>query len=234
MKAIPIFEQMFPDCVAIFAFDQSSNHTSYAKDALVVSRMNLSSGGAQPKMHDTIMRNGVFQSMVLPNGEPKGIKLVLEERGLWVPGLVKICKKCKEKNYGQADCCASRILSSEPDFMEQKSLLEEIVEQAGHKIIFYPKYHCELNFIESFWGSAKQYARQNCNYSWTGLNQIVPDALDSVSVNKIRKFARRSYRYMSAYRLGLPCKAAIYAVKKYCSHRRVPENVLMDIDIMNI
>jgi hypothetical protein len=46
--------------------------------------------------------------------------------------------------------------------------------------------------------------------SWTGLNHIAPNALDSVSVNKIRKFARRSYRYMSAYRLGLPCKAAIY------------------------
>ena len=30
------------------------------------------------------------------------------------------------------------------------------------------------------------------------------------------------------YRLGLPCKAAIYAVKKYRSHRRVPENVIMD------
>jgi transposase len=109
--------------------------------------------------------------------------------------------------------------------------LEEIVEQAGHKIIFFPKYHCELNFIESFWGAAKKYARQNCNYSWESLNQIVPDALDSVSLNKIRKFARRSYRYMSAYRLGLPCKAAIYAIKKYRSHRKIPENILTDFDI---
>ena len=218
---------MHPGCVAIFAFDQSSNHTSYAKDALIASKMNLSSGGKQPKMHNTIVRDGTFQSMVLPNGEPKGMKLVLEERGLWVPGLVRICNKCKkEKNHDQVDCCAFKILSLEPDFMAQKTLLEEIVEQAGHKIIFYPKYHCELNFIKSFWGSAKQYARQNCNYSW-------PDALNSVSLSKIRKFARRSYRYMSAYRLGLPCKAAIYAVKKYRSHRRIPENVLIDID-MNI
>jgi len=80
-------------------------------------------------------------------------------------------------------------------------------------------------------GAAKKYARQNCNYSWESLNQIVPDALDSVSLNKIRKFARRSYRYMSAYRLGLPCKAAIYAIKKYRSHRKIPENILTDFDI---
>jgi hypothetical protein len=61
------------------------------------------------------------------------------------------------------------------DETSTKTLLQEIVEQAGHKVI------------------AKQYSRQNCNYSWESLNQIVPDALNSVSLSKIRKFARRSY-----------------------------------------
>src|SRR4051812_39510131 len=98
---------MHPGYVAIFAFDQSANHTSYAKDALIASKMNLSSGGKQPKMHNTIMRDRTFQSMVLPNGEPKGMKLVLEERGLWVPGLVRMCNECKkEKNNDHVGCCA--------------------------------------------------------------------------------------------------------------------------------
>src|SRR3954447_8652876 len=124
-------------------------------------------------MHDTIIRDGTFQSMVLPNGEPKGMKLVLEERGLLIPGLVRMCNKCKEeKNHDRVDCCAFKTLSLEPDFMAQKTLLKMIVEQAGHKIIFYFKYHCELNFIENFWGLTKQYARPNCNYSWASLNQI--------------------------------------------------------------
>ena len=60
-------------------------------------------------------------------------------------------------------------------FKSTKTLLQEIVEQAGHKVI------------------AKQYSRQNCNFSWESLNQIVPDALNSVSLSKIRKFARRCY-----------------------------------------
>ena len=33
---------------------------------------------------------------------------------------------------------------------------------------------------------------------------------------------------MSTYRVGLSGKAAIFAVKKYHSHRRVPESVLME------
>ena len=225
---------MHPGCVGIFAFDQSSNHLSYADDALVVSRMNLSSGKSQPKMRDTYMCNGQLQKMVLPNGEPKGMKIVLEERGLWKDGMLKKCKECK--NHTQVseivDCCAHRILSLEPDFLSQKSQLEEIVESAGHKIIFFPKYHCELNYIENFWGAAKNYSRKNCNYSFKELQETVPAALNSVPLSKIRKFARRCYRFMSAYRLGLSGSAATFAVKKYKSHRRIPESVLMDVETM--
>ena len=50
----------------------------------------------------------------------------------------------------------------------------------------------------------------------------VPLALGQVSLTLIRKFARKSARYMDAYRKGLTGKAAEYAIKKYHSHRRVP------------
>ena len=39
--AIPLFELLHPGCVAVFLFDNSSNHGAYAKDALVASRMTL-------------------------------------------------------------------------------------------------------------------------------------------------------------------------------------------------
>jgi len=51
------------------------------------------------------------------------------------------------KNVVQRVCCLI-----EPDFLEQKEWLTEEIEMLGHKIIFYPKYHCELNFIENIWG----------------------------------------------------------------------------------
>jgi hypothetical protein len=58
------------------------------------------------------------------------------------------------------DCCATRILSLQPDFQEQKSLVQETIEAAGHLCIFLLKFHCELNFIEFFWGAVKRYLRE--------------------------------------------------------------------------
>ncbi|GBB92235.1 hypothetical protein RclHR1_01990007 [Rhizophagus clarus] len=81
-----------------------------------------------------------------------------------------------------------------------------------------------------YWGAAKRYARQHCNYSWTGLQRVVLLALDSVPISHIRKYARKSARYMDCYRKGLNAKQAEYAVKKFKSHRAIPNSILTNID----
>jgi hypothetical protein len=43
--AIPIFNATFPNCQAVFFFDNAFNHSSYAADALRVENMNLNPGG---------------------------------------------------------------------------------------------------------------------------------------------------------------------------------------------
>jgi hypothetical protein len=55
------------------------------------------------------------------------------------------------------ECCAARILSAQPDFLSQKCHQQEVIEAAGHMCIFYPKFHCELNYIESYWAEAKRW-----------------------------------------------------------------------------
>ena len=80
-----------------------------------------------------------------------------------------------------------------------------------------------------YWGAVKQYTRANCNYTWRGLQQVVPEALDSVPLKQIRRYARRSFRYMDAYRKGLNVKQANYAVKKYKRHRVIPQNILDEL-----
>ena len=217
-KAIPIFEAMFPNCIGLFAFDNSSNHAAFKSDALVASKMNLKPGGKQPKMKDTVFgSNNQRQSMVNEKGEPKGMKQILIERGLWREGLHADCQLCKDKidDITRTDCCARRILSLQPDFLAQKSALEEVIMEAGHKCIFYPKFHCELNFIERYWGAAKRYARENCDYSWSGLQSTVPKGLNSVNIITIRKFARKAWWYMDLYKNGITGKLAEYAAKKY-------------------
>ena len=47
----------------------------YAEDILNADRMNVQPGGKQPVMRDTV-HNGQIQLMVLPDGQPKGMKLV--------------------------------------------------------------------------------------------------------------------------------------------------------------
>ncbi|GES95773.1 hypothetical protein GLOIN_2v1785920 [Rhizophagus clarus] len=70
---------------------------------------------------------------------------------------LKECNKCKEKcqDSSRTSCCACRVISLEPDFLAQKGAIEELIENAGHKCIFFSKFHCELNFIKRYWSAAK-------------------------------------------------------------------------------
>jgi hypothetical protein len=193
-RAIPIFETCFPGCQALFAFDNASSHSSFSSDALIAKHMNLSPGGKQPKIRSTYFGEGILQDMNFPLDyhipelcrQPKGLKQVLIERGLWPDKGLKLEE-------------ARKIMCNQPDFLAQKGRLEEVIIAAGHRVIFYPKFHCELNFIECFWGAAKRFSRLHCNYSWTGLQRTVPLTLSSVPLTTIRRYVKKAFRYMDAY-----------------------------------
>ncbi|KIK92496.1 hypothetical protein PAXRUDRAFT_792738, partial [Paxillus rubicundulus Ve08.2h10] len=71
------------------------------------------------------------------------------------------------------------ILELQPDFKVQKFLIQEVIKNAGHLCIFLPKFHCELNFIEFFWGKAKKYLHDPCDYTFQTLKENLPHALAS-------------------------------------------------------
>ena len=103
-------------------------------------------------MHDTVYGDGIQQSLVFPDnhpelelrGQPKGMKIILKERGLWRDKPKPMLKICNAKKggcpQGSIDCCASAALSAQPDFQAQRGQIEELITRQGHKIIFYPKY----------------------------------------------------------------------------------------------
>jgi len=229
---LPLFEEKHPGCIGLFCFDQSSNHNSFKEDALVATKMNLGPGGKNIKH----MRDGYFlkegekviQKMEDVNGVPKGIKAVLIERGLWPDkGLNLDCKECPE---GKTDCCARKMMGVQPDFVAQKSALIEIIEERGHMVEFYPKFHCETNFIERVWGEAKRVARKECDYSFASLRVRVPLILNQISLIHIRNYHRKAWHYMHAYSLGLGGKAAEWAVKKYKCHRKISSNIEKEME----
>ncbi|RGB23939.1 hypothetical protein C1646_773791 [Rhizophagus diaphanus] len=139
--AIPIFEVKYPNCISIFAFDNSTNHGAMVKDVLNVNNMNVNPGEKQARMRSTYFGpNKTFQSMIFPSNhptfsnQPKGMKQVLIERNLWYEGLIGYYQLCKLKieDIIRTDCCMHRILSLEDDFKAQKSQLQEEIEKKGH------------------------------------------------------------------------------------------------------
>ena len=49
-------------------------------------------------------------------------------------------------------------MANEPDFRNHKGRLEEELENRSQLVIFYPEFHCELNFIKRYWCGCKWYA----------------------------------------------------------------------------
>jgi hypothetical protein len=201
--------------------------------------MNVNPGGKQAQMHDGwFICEGlkITQPMIFPANHPtnpnmaKGIKAVLMEHGLYEDHLRDKCKKCTSDS-----CCGKRILELQPDFQQQKSLMQEVIEEAGHLCILLPKFHCELNFIEFFWGAVKKYLRNNCDYTFDTLKENMPKALASVQLQTIQRWEHRMFRWMDAYRAGMGTTDAQKQVKKfsstkYKSHRHVPETVARTFD----
>ena len=133
--AIPIFNATFPGCQTVFAFDNASNHCSYAADALRVEKMNLHPGGKQGMLREALMHDkGLQQSISFAldyynrelAGKPKGIIRVLKERVLWpARGLVLECPTTHNRPgcNPEGGCCARRVLKAERDFQNQKGRL---------------------------------------------------------------------------------------------------------------
>jgi hypothetical protein len=154
VDAIDIFEAAHPNKQSLFIFDQSSAHASLPPNALRAFEMNKSDGGKQCVQQDTIIPDsnptkalhGRVQTMTLPDGRPKGLQQVLEQHRFKVSHLCTKCTPvCPIENQ---DCCMAQLLSQQDDFKNQESMLETYIRSHGHKCIFLPKFHCELNPIK--------------------------------------------------------------------------------------
>ena len=187
-----IFKELHPCCDIYIAFDQSMTHKAKAEDGLcVLSTSPLMDGGKNTKpMRDGWYLNDKGERVVQPmwylgpDGQRinKGIRRILEERNKFRNDqghpLRRLCNSCKEgtpqnERVGHANykCCADYVLRNEQDFKDQESWLTEEVNKLGFQILFYPKFHCELNFIEMVWGWIKSYHRRTCTYKYATLKK---------------------------------------------------------------
>ena len=81
--------------------------------------------------------------------------------------------------------------------------------------------HCELNFIEFFWGTVKKCLWEHCDYTFKTLKTNLLKALESVQLSTIQKWEHQMIRWMEAYRNGKSTKNAQFDVKKFGSHKYI-------------
>lgn len=293
----PIFKLVFPNFQPVFLFDNATNHSSFATDALNARVMNWGPGNDQPVMRDGHIYDKLRpQPMTTSDGIPKGIRQVLKERDLLRDDLKadcssNSCQNCKAINNSRAKnrtlinrstcqnctinqykksgglrkhaqrilciecmaknnatplpprncsecqklrhcrddktingCCGRRILLLQPDFQSQKGKLQETLEKDyGSIVLFLPKFHCELNWIEYYWGWAKRRTRDACDYTLDGLRENIPIVLRSCPNATIFKFFQRILRMIDAYKEDFSYNSIEFKEKvyKYKAHRRV-------------
>lgn len=190
----------------VWLFDQSSCHRKFDEHALQAKSLLVKDGGPR-RVRDTIWA-GKPQSMVDSTGQAKGLCTILRERGI---------------NTERMRADDMRIvLSNHDDFAHEQTIVEHYCESRGHLGFFLPKFHCELNAIERVWAQANVYCRAHTNFTLMKLRQIINPALDSVSTDLIRKYARKARDFERAYLEGHKAgKPVQQVIKIYKSHRRV-------------
>ncbi|CAK5270275.1 unnamed protein product [Mycena citricolor] len=255
-RVMNTLDRDYPREKHVFAYDNAKIHTARAPDALSALKVTLGpsanfnktkvNGVAKTvRMCDGRFKDNSPQSLYLPNGRFKGAKTLIMERrakGHDLPDLdarnpinnKKLhleCHNFKCRYEDSRSCCLKKILYCEPDFQAQKSQLEEHCEVRGYEVIFFPKYHPELNFIEQCWGYAKRVYRMFPESTKEAdLTRNVNEALESVPLESMQRFVTCSSRFADAYFHGLNRAEAAWTNKRYRGHRTLPADYLRDVE----
>jgi transposase len=92
--------------------------------------------------------------------------------------------------------------------MQQKSQLEEAADELGVEVVFLPKFHCELNYIEYLWGYSKREVRASTDGKIATLEQLVHRSLRSCPLSTTRRWYTRMWKMVIRQR-AVSCRALL-------------------------
>jgi hypothetical protein len=153
----------------------------------------------KPKKTRIQMGNGKFsdgstQKFYYPEGHEhasifKGMAQILFEQGYTHASTLRAeCPKFRCDPLAEGKCCSRRLLFNQPNFAMGLSLLEIMCKEQGFAVLFLPKFHCELNFIEQCWGTAKQaYCLMPPSPKEEDLRQNMLKSLDAIELITMRR-----------------------------------------------
>jgi hypothetical protein len=162
---------------------------------------------------------------------------IIRKRGLWPEAGLPVECAGPKRPVGQASCCCRHILYTQADFASQKPLLQEHIESRGHLCDFYPKYHCELNFIEQYWGAAKlRFRVAGRARTLEEMQRKMLGCLDDIPLEQIRRCVQLPPLYSNTeiFFVGLQTgrRASFLPIAKVCPvpKRRGPTRSIMAIE----
>ncbi|KAJ7061623.1 hypothetical protein C8F01DRAFT_1286424 [Mycena amicta] len=258
-KAVTLAQKLYPNNEHIFMYDNTSTHLARPETARSTLKMTLGPSAAFCIKKTDVGENGketvrklrmddgwyyaedmvtqIPQSFYFPTGHPlacqfKGIKHILTERGHNVAGKKLQCNSKRWtacEDHTSRSCCQRRMLYNEPDFVHIPSRLEKLAEELGTRVIFSPRFHPEVNFIEQCWGNGKHFYRElePCETE-DEIEVNIMQSLRQIPLETMRKYSVRSLRWVDAYRGGLTGKDTSFAMKKYHGHRHIPADQRQD------
>ncbi|KXN89679.1 hypothetical protein AN958_05341 [Leucoagaricus sp. SymC.cos] len=204
-QAIPIFEEAHPGCQAVFFFDQSSAHAALPPDALKAFETNKGNGRKQRRQRNTV----IPMSNPYPEHRGKTQKMMTDD------GLPKGLQQTLEERGFTGNDLPKRAKCS--------------------PVCPWDNYNCCMARLLSrqedfYWGWCKFRYRQMPKNTFEDAKAAAYKAFDACPDDVIRHFINRSWRFISAYRVGLTGKAAAWAVRKQKGHRSVSQSAMMHLE----
>ena len=258
-KIIPLVIHLHPNFDIVIAFDNSMTHHKKPPDGLSTSGLTKMDGEKNlPHMRNTtFVLDGevVSQTMVRDENswrtswrkENSGgtewsmfavaasdmIHTSIEKWNMWTKRANRICLGTCIRSWSSGyshQCCASYCLSNQPDFLQQKEWLSEVVEAAGFEVIFFPKYEGELNFIELTWAYMKRVLCYDCVFNYSAMKGKIEHLLrGNIPLSLTKRNSRFYFRIMDDYKKELKWPVLDYAMRKYKCHRIIAAGVVATI-----
>lgn len=167
-------------------------------------------------------------------GKSKGLLNLARELNIDVPDSIKLNDLknilAQHRSFQNVNDIFSETNLSYRIFQVTK--LERLASTYNVKVIFTPKYHCELNPIEGLWCSMKRYVRTNGDQSFNTMMKLIPMAREHFIERRIHlKLIRRFWTTMVEYDRGTPYEDVLklffsnLCKSQIISHRRIPNTI---------
>ncbi|CAF4179675.1 unnamed protein product, partial [Rotaria sordida] len=118
-------------------------------------------------------------------------------------GLVELAKELGVQLPAKAKLDEIRELLAEHRAFKNVTKLEMLARKYSVKIIYCPKYHCELNAIEGLWCNQKAFVRSRTDQSFEKMIKLIANSrIHFAERNIALKLFRRFWRSIEAYSQG--------------------------------